>query len=1027
MQGKGIIKFFLVVMLLVTAVQYLFVIPTNNVESDAADFAEEKSAPVEGEREQVETYKLAYSNYLDSMSNKEILSIPLLKSYTYQELKGQQLALGLDLKGGMSVVLQVDLKEFIRSLGLTSKDPTFDEALEKASQAQANAQDDFVALFADAWQEVKGEKKLATIFQRNDALRSEIGLNTSDAEVIRILREKADEAVKLTYELLGKRIDQLGVIQPNVSLDAERDIILVELPGIENKERALQVMQAAAKLEFYDIYRISEGNVIQSLIEADKLLENRRKLAAGEDAEAEVTTRIDTIYGVDSLGMSTDEIVSIDTVEVAPAATAGPLFSVLQPNNNNLGPAVIGIAERTEKDEVMNFLNDDEVRRLFPRDLGFRWARDPLPLADDGSEFYELYLIKIPRNGKAPLTGEYVVEAGSQPEPNGQIGVSLTMNSEGGRIWSQWTARAAADQNRQVAILLDGQVVSAPRVNGQIDGGRTSITGDFSVQEADDLASILRVGSLPATTQVLQSSEVGPSLGAENISRSVTALIIGFVVLMGFMLFYYGGGGVVSVIALLLNLVFIFGALASLGTVLTLPGIAGILLTIGMAVDANVIIFERIREEIRAGKGIQAAVADGFRNSYSAIIDANVTTILVALVLAYFGLGPIKGFAVVLIIGVLCSLFTAVLVGRLIIDWWMERGNNITFWTGGSQNAFANMNIDWLGKRRVAYIISGVAILLSLGSIFTKGFDLGVDFQGGYSYTVEFANDVDPEAIRAELTEPFGGVPTVKSVNAGNTLNIVTSYLIDETKMDENGVNPQDKVMQALFTGVKAATGESGLTLEDFSSSDLNNGSTHVLSVSKVGPTIADDIYRSSLLAGGLALILIFLYLLLRFSKWQYSLGAVAALFHDSIIVMGIFSLGWGILPFNMEVDQAFIAAILTVIGYSINDTVVVFDRIREFLNTYTSGGKTEIINRAVNSTVSRTIITSLTTLFVVAVLFFFGGNSIRGFAFALLIGILVGTYSSIFIATPIVHDLADDLEAKPVSESTEKATAAKV
>lgn len=1024
MQGKGIIKFFLVVMLLVTAVQYLFVLPTNKVERDAADFAEEKSAPVEGEREQVETYKLAYSGYLDSMSNKEILSIPLLKSYTYQELKGQQLAYGLDLKGGMSVVLQVDLKEFIRSLGLKSKDPTFDEALNKASQAQANAQDDFVALFADAWQEVKGDKKLATIFQRNDALRSEIGLNTSDAEVIRILREKADEAVSLTYDLLRKRVDQLGVVQPNVNLDAERDLILVELPGVENKARALAVLQSTAKLEFYDIYRLSEGNIIQSLVAADKLLDNRKKLAAGEKVEEEMSFRIDTIYGVDSTGMETNEIVSIDTVETAPAPTAGPLFSVLQPNNNNLGPAVIGVAERTERDEVMEFLNDEEVARLFPRDLGFRWARDPLPAAEDGSEYYELYMIKIPRDGEAPLNGEYVVEASAQPEPNGQVGVSLTMNSEGGRIWSQWTARAAADQNRQVAILLDDQIVSAPSVRVQIDGGRTSITGNFDVQEANDLAGILQVGRLPTSTDVLQEQSIGPSLGAENIRKSITALVIGFLVLMGFMLFYYGGGGIVAVIALLLNLIFIFGALASLGTVLTLPGIAGILLTIGMAVDANVIIFERIREEVRAGKGIQAAVADGFRNSYSAIIDANVTTILVALVLAYFGLGPIKGFAVVLIIGVLCSLFTAVLVGRLIIDWWLSRGNDITFWTAGSKNAFANMNIDWLGKRRIAYIISGVAIVLSLASIFTRGFDLGVDFKGGYSYVVEFADDVDLETVRAELTGPFGSTPTVKAVSAGNTLNIVTDYLIAETKKDANGVNPQDRVMEALYTGVKAATGDASLTLKDFASADLDNGTTHVISVSKVGPTIADDIYRSSLLAGGLALIFIFLYLLLRFSRWQYSLGAVAALFHDSIIVMGVFSLLWGFLPFNMEVDQAFIAAILTVIGYSINDTVVVFDRIREYLNTYTSGGKTEIINRAVNSTVSRTIITSLTTLFVVAVLLFFGGDSIRGFAFALLVGILVGTYSSIFIATPIVHDLADDLEAKPVSESAKAAAA---
>ncbi|MEM9837099.1 MAG: protein translocase subunit SecDF [Bacteroidota bacterium] len=1017
MQGKGIIKFFLVVMLLVTAVQYLFILPTNAVEKDAAAYGEEQSAPIEGEREKAETYKVAVADYLDSMSNKEVFRIPLLKSYTYQDLKAQQLAYGLDLKGGMSVVLQVDLREFIRSLASSSKDPTFDEALNLASQAQASAQDDFVALFADAWQSVKGDKKLATIFQRNDALRDQIGLNTSDAQVVLILRERADETVNLTYELLKKRIDQLGVVQPNVSLDAERDLILVELPGIDNPERARNVLQAAANLEFFDIYRLSEGNIVQSLIAADELLDNRAKLAAGADSSAlekEPEFRYDTIYATDTLGNLTSEIATIDTVEIEPAVEAGPLFSIFQPNNGNLGPAVLGIAERTQVDEITKMLNDPEVKRLFPRDLAFRWAADPLPLGEGQTdEFYELYLIKVPRDGKAPLSGDYVTDASANPDPTGQIAVNLSMNSEGGRIWSQWTARAAADQNRQVAILLDGEVVSAPSVRVQIDGGNTSITGNFSVQEADDLANILKIGSLPATTQIIQESIIGPSLGAENISRSFTAFIIGFALLMAFMFFYYGGGGIVSVIALILNMIFIFGALASIGTVLTLPGIAGILLTIGMAVDANVIIYERIREEIRLGKDIASAVADGFQNSYSAIIDANVTTVLVAAVLAYFGLGPIKGFAIVLIIGVLSSVFTAVLVGRLMIEWWLGRGKNITFWTSGSKNAFANMNIDWLGKRRVAYIISGVLVVGSLISIGVRGFDLGVDFKGGYSYTVQFAENISAEDLRSGLAEPFGSTPTVKAVDASNTFNIVTDFLINDTEKDA-----QDRVMVALHEGVKTATGNSALSLEDFSSADLESG-THVLSVSKVGPTIADDIKRSSLIAGSLALILIFLYLLLRFTKWQYSLGAVLALFHDSIIVLGFFSVFWGILPFNMEVDQAFIAAILTVIGYSINDTVVVFDRIREYLNTYTSSNKTEIINRAVNSTVSRTVITSLTTFFVVAVLFFLGGTSIRGFAFALMVGILVGTYSSIFVATPVVHDFADDLTPKEVEPTT--------
>jgi SecD/SecF fusion protein len=1007
MQSKGIIKFFLVVMLLVTAVQYLYVIPTNQVEGDAEDYALDLTGETEGE-----DFRQAYAAYLDSMSNQEVFKLPLFPAQTYQDLKAQQLNLGLDLKGGMSVVLQVDLREFLRALARNTKDPTFEEALQKASQAQSSAQDDFISLFADAWAEVRGDKTLAPIFQRNDALRDQVGLNTSDAEVLLILREKADETVSLTYDLLKKRIDQLGVVQPNVSLDADRDLILVELPGIENPERARTFLQAAANLEFFDVLRIDQ-NSINALIAADQLLETRQAIAEGKDTAGmeQVEIVYDTIYATDALGNLTDSIASIQEREVQ-NQTAGPLFSILQPNDGSFGPSVIGVASERNLDQVMEYMADEEVARLFPRNAVYRFDEQPLPDADGNpGTFYRLYQLEMPRSGEAPLTGEYVTSANSGPQPDGQIAVNLSMNSEGARIWARMTTEAANDNNRQVAILLDDRVVSAPSVNGPIPGGNTAITGNFSVQEATDLANILQVGRLPARTQIIQESIVGPSLGAENISRSITALLIGFALVLVFMIFYYGGAGIVSIIALLLNLIFIFGTLASLGTVLTLPGIAGILLTIGMAVDANVIIYERVREELRAGKSVTNAIVDGFANSYSAIIDANVTTILVAGVLAWFGLGPIKGFAVVLIVGVLASVFTAVLVGRLIVDWWVGRSGSMTFWTGASQNLFANVNIDWMGKRKVAYAISTVLVLASLAAIGLRGFDLGVDFKGGYSYLVQFEQEVDSEDLRQALSEPFGGAPTVKAVDGANTFNVVTNYLVEETDQID-GREPQDIVLEALYTGVKSVTGDDALTLAQFGNTEAEEG-THITSVSKVGPTIADDIKRSALWAGLIALLGIFLYLLLRFNKWQYSLGAVAALFHDSIIVLGIFAIGWGYFGFNMEVDQAFIAAILTVIGYSINDTVVVFDRIREFLNTYVSRGKTEVINGAISSTVSRTIITSLTTLLVVLVLFLFGGTSIRGFAFALVVGILVGTYSSIFVATPIVHDLTEDLEAK--------------
>ncbi len=847
----------------------------------------------------------------------------------------------------------------------------------------------------------------------SDALSGLINRNSSDAEVLAVLREKADETVELTYNLVSRRIDQLGVIQPSVSLDAERDLILVELPGIENSARARSLLTTAANLEFFDVLPI-DNNSIQALVAADELLERRKQIAAGRDSNyvEEISYKIDTIYANDSIGNLTQEISRIDTTEIQ-NQTAGPLFSVLSPNQGNLGPAVLGITSKANMDSVLTMLADPQVKRLFPRNAAFRFEASPLPGQDDQpTDLYALLQVDMPRDGEAPLSGEYVTKADSGPQPDGQIAVNLSMNSEGGQIWARMTTEAANNQNRQVAIVLDDRVVSAPTVRGPITGGNTAITGNFGVEEARDLANILQVGRLPARLDPVQESIVGPSLGAENIRSSMIALVIGFALVLAFMVFYYGGAGLISILSLLLNLVFIFGVLASAGTVLTLPGIAGILLTIGMAVDANVIIYERIREELRIGKTLKNAIVDGYGNSASAIVDANVTTLLVALVLGYFGVGPIKGFAVVLGIGVLSSLFTAVLVNRLAIDWWVEKYGNISFWTNASKNLFADINIDWMGKRKIAYAISGVLVAGSFAAIFARGFDLSVDFQGGYSYVVEFAEDVDGDALRSALTAPFGdNEPTVKAVDSDNTFNIVTKYLVNETDL-VNGQEPQEVVLGALHEGVIAATGNSGLTLDQFTNTEDGNG-TYVKSVSKVGPTIADDIKASAFWAGGVGLLFISLYLLARFSKFRYSLGAVAALIHDSVIVMGIFALFWGRLGFNMEVDQAFIAAILTVIGYSINDTVIVFDRIREFLNTYVSRGKTEVINDAINSTVSRTVITSLTTALVVLVLLLFGGASIKGFAFALLVGIVVGTYSSIFVATPIVHDLMDEQEAR--------------
>ncbi len=1020
MQGKGLIKLFLILLIIVSIVQFMYLIPTNKVEKEALEHAEMVASSV-SEEERSSVMSQAKAAYLDSISDDEIFSIPLLKSYTYSELKAQQLAFGLDLQGGMSAVLQVDLKELMVSLSNNNKDRTFRDALDKASIAQKSSQSNFVTLFYEEYQKISEGKKLSKIFNRAPVLGENINLDTDDGEVIRLLREKSKETVKLTFQRLKERIDGLGVAQPNVSLDEARDLIMVEVPGIENPKRLRDLLESTAKLEFMHCYHFDDPGIRAAFQQADRRLKELEGVEEQEVALDSVFT-----YEYDSLGNTIDSVLTLQDSD--PLLSQGPLMSKLAVNGINgaanfYGP-IVGVADKNQRNEVMRMLSIPEIKALFPADGNFRWSKKPYVAYEDDqpveTDQYELYLVKKqPGSSRAELEGDVVVKATQGPDPQtGQQQVSLQMNAKGAKKWAEMTDKAFKTK-RSIAILLDDQVATAPGVStGAITGGNSSITGNFSTQEAVDLANVLEIGKLPAQVEIIQESIVGPYLGQKNITASRNSLIAGLLIVMLFMMLYYGGAGIVSILSLIANIIFIFGALASFGTVLTVPGIAGIVLTIGMAVDANVIIFERVREELRSGKSLQAAIKDGFGYSYSAIIDANVTTILVAFVLAYFGLGPIKGFAVVLIIGVLSSLFTAVLLGRLIIDWWTGKGRSISFWTGWSKNMFANMQVDWLGKRKIAYIISGVFIAAGLVSMFTKKFDLGVDFQGGYQYTVQFNDhpDVERDGLTAGLAEVFGSTPVVKAVDSDNTFNITTDYEIDNTDKDAH-----ELVMAKFFEGIQNITGATNLSLADFENSESNSG-TKVISSTKVGPTIADDIKNSSFKAGIFALLLIFLYIFIRFNKWQYSLGAVSALLHDSLVVLGIFSMLWGILPFSMEIDQAFIAAILTVIGYSINDTVVVFDRIREYLGIYTKKSTDDVLNMAINSTFSRTIITSLTTLLVIGILFVFGGSSIKGFAFALLIGVLVGTYSSIFVATPIVRDLSDDLKVKAaVTKGTKK------
>ncbi len=1022
MQGNGLIKIFLVLLVLVTLLQMFYMVPTRNVEKNAVAYAEQYVQNNPGE-DAYQARKNAKASYLDSISSENIFSIPGLGSFTYNDLKQKQLALGLDLKGGMSSVLQVDLKEMLQNLSRNSKDEAFNAALDAAEAAQSDSQSDFISLFGQAYAKQPNKKKLAYIFRRDASMQDLINTESGDGEVIRILREKADETVNLTFKMLKERIDKLGVTQPNVSLDDTRDLILVEMPGIENPERAREFLGSAAALEFWDTYRTSDNNLLAKFRQADE------RLKGGETETVENTTpEFDTIWtpSIDTLGNLTgDSTFRVVPKSTEPLMNAGPLLSLLTLNDGSYSACNMGFVEKNKRKTVMEMLNRPNIKSLFPIDSEFLWGRkshiDYTSGEDTGN--YMLYLIKkISGSEKAPLEGDVIVKAGHSPDPvTGEMTVNLSMNNKGAQKWSEMTTKAANNGNREVAICIDGEVISAPRVNGPIPGGNTQITGNFSVQEASDFASLLEIGKLPAGIRTIQESTVGPSLGAKNISSSIKSLLVGFGLILIFMMFYYGSAGIVSILALLLNMFFIFGALASFGTVLTLPGIAGIVLTIGMAVDANVIIYERIREELRAGKSLLASINDGFRHSYSAIIDANVTTLLVAVVLAYFGMGPIKGFAVVLIIGVLSSLFTAVLIGRMMIDWWTKGDRNISFWTGMSKNAFANLNIDWLGKRKIAYFISGFILFAGLASMVMRGFDLGVDFKGGYSYNVEFpeGTNVNKEALESGLATAFGSSPVVKAVDTKNTFNIVTDYLVN----DKSG-EAADKVIAKLHEGITGVTGSS-VPFDQFKLTDAI-GVAHVTSSSKVGPTIADDIKTSSIYAGTFALLLIFLYIFIRFNKWQYSLGAVTALAHDTLIVLSIFSILHGIVPFALEIDQAFIAAILTVIGYSINDTVVLFDRIREFLGIYPKKETDTILNMAINSTFSRTIITSITTLIMITPLFIFGGGSIKGFAFALIIGIIVGTYSSIFVATPIVRDLSTDLKPKKLESKKSFSKAAK-
>ncbi|MGC6422809.1 MAG: protein translocase subunit SecDF [Flavobacteriaceae bacterium] len=973
MQNNSLIRVFGILFGLVSLYQLSFTFIASQQEEKANQFAIQT---ISNDSDEYLTLRdRAAVNYLDSIGN-----LPLYGFTSYNDAKGKELNKGLDLKGGINVILQISVRDILKGLAENSKNPVFNQALDRADQLQKSTDEPYVESFFTAFEEVKGESdKLAeTNLFANRTLSDEINFDMTDDQVKPVIRRKVDESIISAFEVLRKRIDKFGVTQPNIQRLGTSGRILVELPGAKDVERVQNLLQSTAQLEFWETFK--NDQLIGFLSQANELLkEELKKEQPKEDKQEDA---IDDLLA---------DVVAQDSTDLA---LPNPILDRIVGYGFQGGPVLAQFAKK-DQERIAAYLDQPEVRKLLPP--AFRYVKFAWGKASANGEVTELYALRSNRNGEPPLSGGVVVDAMQTYDAVGKPAVSMQMNATGARIWENLTGKAFKEATN-IAIVLDDVVYSAPGVpGGAISGGRSEITGDFSLNEAIDLANVLRAGKLPASADIIQSEIVGPSLGQEAIESGIYSFLIALVLVLVWMVFYYGSAGIFADIALTFNILLIFGVLAGLGAVLTLPGIAGIVLTIGISVDANVLIFERVREELRRGKGIRKAVADGFNSALSSILDANITTGLTALILFVFGTGPIKGFATTLLIGIATSLFTAIFITRIFVDDRNEKGKKVSFATAATNGLLANISWVFLGKRKIAYVISATLLVISLGSLFTIGLNQGVDFVGGRSYTVRFENPVSPSEIEAVLTDAFGSAE-VKTFGEANQLKITTKY-----KVDVEGLAVDNEIQEKLFESLGGYLPD-GITYDAFISGS-DEKSIGIMSSIKVGPTIADDIKNNSYLAVIGSLIVVFLYILLRFRKWQFSLGAVAAVFHDVIIVLGVFSLTYQFMPFNMEINQAFIAAILTVIGYSLNDTVVVFDRIREYTNDHPKWNLGTTVDSALNSTLSRTLNTSLTTLIVLLAIFIFGGESIRGFMFALIVGVLVGTYSSVFIATPVMFD----------------------
>ena len=990
MQNKGFVKVFAVLLTLVCVFYLSFSFVTRHYTNKAKEIAN-GDPKVE-------------QDYLDSLSNEKVM----LWNWTLKQCREMEISLGLDLKGGMNVILEVSVPDVIKALADNKPDEAFNNALATAAKQAVNSQDDVITLFIREYHKIAPDAKLSELFATQQ-LKDKVNQKSSDAEVEKVLRAEVKAAVENSFNVLRTRIDRFGVVQPNIqSLEDKMGRIMVELPGIKEPERVRKLLQGSANLEFWETYTARE--VLPAMQSADAKL--RVILAEGTTADTDTIEAVlteatpvekKTVSAADSLAAALKGDVTAEDKSAANMEEIKkqyPLLSILQLNSSGQGP-VIGYANYKDTADINKYLAMPEIKADLPKDLRLKWGVSPSEFDKKGQTF-ELYAIKsTERNGKAPLEGDVVTDAKDEFDQYSKPAVSMTMNSDGARRWAQLTKQ---NIGRSIAIVLDNYVYSAPNVNSEITGGRSQITGHFTPEQAKDLANVLKSGKMPAPAHIVQEDIVGPSLGQESINAGIFSFVVALILLMIYMCSMYGFiPGMVANCALILNFFFTLGILSSFQAALTMSGIAGMVLSLGMAVDANVLIYERTKEELRAGKGVKKALADGYSNAFSAIFDSNLTSIITGIILFNFGTGPIRGFATTLIIGILVSFFTAVFITRIVYEHFMNKDKwlNLTFTTKISKNLMTNTHFDFMGTNKKSLIIVSAIIVVCIGSFAIRGLSHSIDFTGGRNFKVQFENPVEPEQVRELISSKFGdaNVSVIAIGTDKKTVRISTNY-----RIEDEGNNVDSEIESYLYETLKPVLTQN-ITLETFIDRDNHTGGS-IVSSQKVGPSIADDIKTGAIYSVVLALLAIGLYILLRFRNIAYSIGSIVALSCDTIMIIGAYSLFWGILPFSLEIDQTFIGAILTAIGYSINDKVVIFDRVREFFGLYPKRDKRVLFNDSLNTTLARTINTSLSTLIVLLCIFILGGDSIRSFAFAMILGVVIGTLSSLFIASPIAYNM---------------------